>query len=1152
MARSMSEDIINVEKLTDAENFQIWKFQMSIVFKANELYEVVLQNVAENERTQQWKKRDAVAQKLIVTTLDKKPLLHVLDCNTAREMWIKICNIYERDSEQQRCSLLQTFYSTTYNKNEDIATYISKLRNLAFRLNALDTKLDDKMLISKILATLPEEYRYFASAWESAEQREKTLENLTARLIAEEARNKSKEQEEKAVAFKATDRKCFKCNKTGHLAKKCTKTQTAIEKRQVRCFKCNKIGHMARSCGDNQGSSEQKCSICKKTNHTEKNCYFRNKYNNENKVAFLTGKTIASDTWIVDSGCTSNMTNKEGSILNMKKINSVIGVAKSSETMIAKGHGSIEFDNCRLEEVMYVPELSMNLLSVNAITKKGGEVLFSKNEVEIRHENKTKLKGQKSSNGLFQVDLKAETKQNSYLTENKETNAETWHRKLGHLSYENLRRLTKLCEGLDITPEEIRKQESLCTVCQEAKQARIKFGEQRNKATRPLQIVHTDLCGPIDPTTWDRKRYFLTFLDDYTHLTVAFLLKSKDEVPDKIKEYVEMAEAHWDSRVSKLRCDNGREYINEKVTNWSKTKGIIIDNNVPYSPQLNGKAERLNRTLMEKTRALLFDSGLNKEMWGEALYTSVFLLNRSPTESLKNTPYEMWEKRKPNMKSLQMFGCKAYTKVMGPLKKLDERSRELTFVGYAPTGYRLWNSERRKIIIARDVKFGKLNKKEYSNKEIQRTRLTLRNEDEEEKQQNEIEAEEPEEFEDATEEPEEHENGEPLSQQQEDDEDSDAAHREEEENPMETPRRSARKTKRPDKYGDYVFLTYREAITGPDKNRWMEAINEEKTSLKENNTWEMIDIRKLKSQKPLQGKWVFKIKQDGTYKARLVVKGCEQKYGVNYEETFSPVISTSVLRSLFAIAAMKNYVTMTFDIKTAFLYGILDEDVYMYPPDGYNNKDKVFKLKKALYGLKQAPLKWNIRFTTFLKRKGFKSLESEQCLFTKNNSELILGIYVDDGILMGKNQQEMKQIIKELKSEFKMTVENKPKTFVGFEIIKEERDIKLLQADYITKILKQYNMNNAKPVKIPLLKGEGNETELKNKNYPYREVVGSLLYLSTKTRPDIAYGVNFCSRHVENYTQENINDVKHILKYLKGHTEQGITFLNNGKTIKVR
>lgn len=133
----------------------------------------------------------------------------------------------------------------------------------------------------------------------------------------------------------------------------------------------------------------------------------------------------------------------------------------------------------------------------------------------------------------------------------------------------------------------------------------------------------------------------------------------------------------------------------------------------------------------------------------------------------------------------------------------------------------------------------------------------------------------------------------------------------------------------------------------------------------------------------LQGKWIF-IKQNGTYKARLVVRGCEQKYGINYEETFSSVISTSALRSLFTIAAMKNYATITFDIKTAFFYGILDKDIlYMYPPDGYNCTNKVFKLKKALYGLKQAPLKWNM---TFLRTKGFKSLESEQCLLTTANS----------------------------------------------------------------------------------------------------------------------------------------------------------------------
>lgn len=106
MAKSLAEYILHIEKLTDSENFQIWKFQITILFKANEVYEIVLAKANEAERTPQWKKKDASAQKLIITTVDKKPLLHLIDCKTANEMWIKICSIYERDSEQQRCSLL--------------------------------------------------------------------------------------------------------------------------------------------------------------------------------------------------------------------------------------------------------------------------------------------------------------------------------------------------------------------------------------------------------------------------------------------------------------------------------------------------------------------------------------------------------------------------------------------------------------------------------------------------------------------------------------------------------------------------------------------------------------------------------------------------------------------------------------------------------------------------------------------------------------------------------------------------------------------------------------------------------------------------------------------------------------------------------------
>jgi len=127
---------------------------------------------------------------------------------------------------------------------------------------------------------------------------------------------------------------------------------------------------------------------------------------------------------------------------------------------------------------------------------------------------------------------------------------------------------------------------------------------------------------------------------------------------------------------------------------------------VPYSPQMNGTAERLNRTLMEKARALSTESKMKKEMWGEAIFTATYLLNRSPTKILTKTPYENWTEEKPNLKNLQLFGCITYAKILGPLKKLDDRSKKYK-LGYAPQGYRLWDIEKRKIIISRDVRFEK-------------------------------------------------------------------------------------------------------------------------------------------------------------------------------------------------------------------------------------------------------------------------------------------------------------------------------------------------------------------------------------------------------------------------------------------------------------
>lgn len=219
-----------------------------------------------------------------------------------------------------------------------------------------------------------------------------------------------------------------------------------------------------------------------------------------------------------------------------------------------------------------------------------------------------------------------------------------------------------------------------------------------------------------------------------------------------------------------------------------------------------------------------------------------------------------------------------------------------------------------------------------------------------------------------------------------------------------------------------VFLTFQQAISGPEKEEWKKAIQLEKESLKENNTWKIVNSIEAEGKKILSNKWIFKTKEDGRKKARLIARGFEQTYGIDYEDTFSPVVNNSSLRILFALSAKEDYHIITFDIKTAFLYGKLDEAVFTHPLEGYNYGNKICKLLMALYGLKQAPSKWNEKFSTFLKQEGLKALKSEQCIFVNKERTLVLGVYVDDGVLLSKNQHERDRLLEKLKKEFETTV----------------------------------------------------------------------------------------------------------------------------------
>lgn len=287
------------------------------------------------------------------------------------------------------------------------------------------------------------------------------------------------------------------------------------------------------------------------------------------------------------------------------------------------------------------------------------------------------------------------------------------------------------------------------------------------------------------------------------------------------------------------------------------------------------------------------------------------------------------------------------------------------------------------------------------------------------------------------------------------------------------------------------------------------------------------------------------------YKARLVAKGYEQKHGVNYQETFSPVVKFDSLRMILAIAAAEDMKLHQFDVKTAFLYGNLEENILMKQPEGCDDgTGRVCKLNKSLYGLKQASRCWNERFTNFLRDNNFKKINSDPCVFINNGKETltILAIYIDDGLLATKDEKLAKKLFQKLGKEFEIVIGN-AKFFLGFQIDKQiDGSIIMHQTSYANQLLKRFNMKDANPVTIPADKNHNLNPNLHPNSQlaqgvPYREAVGSLMYLAVGTRPDVAYALSTVSQFLSNPYKIHWEAVKRILKYLKGTANYGIKFV---------
>jgi hypothetical protein len=352
--------------------------------------------------------------------------------------------------------------------------------------------------------------------------------------------------------------------------------------------------------------------------------------------------------------------------------------------------------------------------------------------------------------------------------------------------------------------------------------------------------------------------------------------------------------------------------------------------------------------------------------------------------------------------------------------------------------------------------------------------------------------------------------------------------------------------------------TVQEAMQSLD---WKIAMDTEFLALQQNKTWSLVHPKQ--AQNLIDCKWVFKVKRkaDGSidrYKARLVAKGFKQRYGLDYEDTFSPVVKAATIRLILSIAVSRGWILRQLDVQNAFLHGVLEEEVFMRQPPGYEDKARpeyVCKLNKSLYGLKQAPRAWYSRLSAKLLQLGFSASKGDTSLFfySKGPVTIYLLVYVDDIIVASSPQSAVDAMLKDLRAEFPLKDLGELNYFLGIEVNKIQNGILLSQEKYTRDILGKVGMSQCKPASTPLPVSEklsrvdGTPLDA-NGATKYRSVVGALQYV-TLTRPNIVFAVNKVCQFLHNPTDVHWTTVKRILRYLGGTLGVGIKICNSSSLL---
>lgn len=1119
--------------------FGNWEFRIKLLLEHHDVLNVISEEPPTDEsQLTTWKKKDLKARNLIIQFLGDNVLEMVKAKVNAKEIMETLSKTYKKSGLSSQVQLQTKLRNMRHVAKDSLNDFIVNFEKTVTDLRNCGGTISETEITTQLLSAMPQTYQNVTTAIDilfSHDVSKVNLDFVKSRLLQEEERQKKESNGVKE--YRGESSQVFVTQGRKYKEKPQSKFP-------YKCYNCGMKGHKKLECPKlKESPRDNQRKKAYSTVHDDEIAFISCQEFDKgcNMVDLINPFQI---TFVVDSGCTNHLVTSEFErfLTERKQVNHTIKVAKKGESVVAYLEGTLHLQTesgvkVRLENVLVCKHLSHNLLSVKKIEVRGLKIIFEDGKICIKDKNDIDLAKGKLKGNLYVLTLNFQTKFEANLTE---AEGDLWHRRMGHSSrYPHSR---------------------ICETCIQGKQTRKPFKAllPELKAKRLLEVVSSDVCGPIKPVSPDGKKYFITFIDNFSHFAVVYFMANKSEAIEKFKEYLAMVKNKFKIVPERIRCDNGGEYISHEFKNLCKQNGIKLEYTIPRTPEQNGISERYNRTLLDKARCLIIDAKMDKEFWKEAVATAAYLGNRTATSTLPNnslTPAEVWYGFKPNLSKIKVFGCTSYVHI--PVEdrqgKLDPRSQKMYLVGYTDNGYRLWNPVQRQIISARNVIFDEFSNRDSTRGECKYQEVEYEQEEGENKEEKEDK------------------NTDEEVQIREWETREDPEHESDEENvepKCNNQRKSTRKSIPPKKYEDYemnsddeslmvalsvgsfidnVPETYEEAMS--IGNGWKEAIQSELNALIKNKTWDIVPYPK--NETVIDSRWIFKEKEiEGKLvkKARLVARGYKQ-CNSNYD-LYSPVARMLTIRILFSLCIQEDLFVTQLDVKCAFLNGELKDVVYMEVPKGVENKEnRICRLRKALYGLRQAPKCWYEKLHVSLTSMGFKRSQSDPCFYF--TEYLFLVVHVDDLIIFSRSIEKLNDCKGILLSKFEMRdlTDNISQTnfnlkFLGLNIIRRKTFLFIHQKELIEKILKKFNMLECKELSIPIQPKiilQSSSDNISGK-YPYRELIGFLMYVMLGSRPDLSFSISYFSQFQNNFQKEHWVFLKQILRYLKSTKNFGLRY----------